>query len=598
MRNRSVRILVTSAVLALFLLASCAPESTTTISQPTGATPPRSTAPTAIATTSASTVEKPRYGGTFTFVYREPTGFDPANTMSVQIFTALSFCQDEMLRGDWAKGPAGTGETDWMNGYIGRVGLLTGSLAESWEFPDGGTIVFHLRKGVRFWNKPPVNGRELTATDVAWSMNREWTSPRGFPSFWFKAADRPTSFKALDKYTVEIKVPAAMQGALFVVIADQTHIYAPEVVERYGDYNDWRNQAGTGPFILTDYVAGSALTYSRNPNYWMKDPLHPENQLPYVDGLKQLIISDLSTHLAAFRTGKLDLMGMYPNVSWEDAESLMKFAPQLKFKVVTGGDVQIWFRIDKPELPFKDVRVRQALNLAVNQPDIVKSLYQGHADLLGHPYPPFKTWEPFYTPLQEMPAAVQELFAHNPEKAKKLLADAGYPNGFKTQVVVQSGPNVDFLSVVREYLLKVGVDMEIKPLEVGVFSSVNRMRTHEQMIYTGSPTAMFPYTMPSVILETLDDKSYYENPRTRAVFNEVNKYFGKDDARWMKLLKDITPFILEESVGIWLPVPHQYRMWWPWLRNYQGEGPLGYDNQMAISHHIWIDQSMKKSMGY
>ena len=104
--------------------------------------------------------------------------------------------------------------------------------------------------------------------------------------------------------------------------------------------------------------------------------------------------------------------------------------------------------------------------------------------------------------------------------------------------------------------------------------------------------------MPSVIKETLDDKSYYENPRTRAVFDEVNKYFGKDDAKWMKLLKDITPFILEESVGIWMPVPHEYRMWWPWLQNYRGEGPLGYDNQMAFTRYIWIDQTLKKSMGY
>lgn len=518
--------------------------------------------------------------------------------MSVQIFSALSFSQDEMAQGDWAKGPAGTGETDWMGGYVGRTSLLTGSLAESWDFPDGETIIFHLRSGVKFWNKPPVNGREMTADDVVWSMKREWTSPRGFPSFWFKPEDRPTSFKVLDKRTVEIKVPAAMQGALFVFLADQTHIYAPEVVDRSGDYNDWRNQAGTGPFMLTDYVPGSALTFKKNPDYWMKDPIHPQNQIPYVDGLKQLIITDVSTRLAAFRTAKLDFVGAYPNVTFEDGKTLLKSNPQLQYKIVSGTDKQVWMRTDKADLPFKDVRVRQALNLAVDQPEIVKKYYQGEAEILGHPYPPFKAWEPLYTPLNQMPASVQELFTYNPDKAKKLLADAGYPNGFKTNVVALTGPDIDFLSMIREYFLKVGVDMEIKPLETGVFASVNRMRSYDQMLYTGSPTAAFPYTMPSVIKETLDDKSYYENPRTRAVFNEVNKYFGKDDAKWTKLLKDITPFILEESVGTWMPVPHEYRMWWPWLQNYRGEGALGYDNQMAFSRYVWIDQSMKKSMGY
>ena len=375
---------------AVFLLVSCGTPASTTTAPPTTTQAPRATTATVPATTVSPAADKPQYGGTMTFVYTEPTGFDPANTMSVQIYSSLSFCQDEMAQGDWAKGPAGTSETDWMGGYVGRVGLLTGSLAESWDFPDGETIVFHLRKGVKFWNKPPVNGRELTAADVVWSMNREWSSPKGFPTFWFKPADRPTSFKALDKYTVEVKVPATMQGALFVFVADQTHIYAPEVVDKSGDYIDWRNQAGTGPFMLTDYVAGSALTFKRNPDYWMKDPLHPANQIPYVDGLKQLIITDVSTRLAAFRTAKLDYVGIYPNVTFDDAQTLMKANAQLKYKVVTGADKQLWMRTDKADLPFKDVRVRQALNFAVDQPDIVKSYYRGRSRVARPSLPAFQ----------------------------------------------------------------------------------------------------------------------------------------------------------------------------------------------------------------
>ena len=599
MKGKSVSVFLISLVSVLLVLASCGtgastPTATTTSSK----SPPVYTTSASTAPTSTPAASKPQYGGTFSFIYNEPSGFDPANTLSVQIFSALSFCQDEMLQGDWSKGPAGTGETDWMAGYVGRVGLDTGSLAQSWEMPDAETIVFHIRQGVHFWNKPPVNGRELTADDVAWSMNREWTSPRGFPSFWFKPQDRPTSFKALDKWTVQIKVPAAMQGALFVFVADQTHIYAPEVVDKYGDYIDWRNQAGTGPYMLTDYVPASTLTYTRNPDYWMKDPLHPENQIPYVQTLKQFIITDVSTQLAAFRTAKLDYRGIYPNVGWEDAQNLLQSNSQLKYKVVAGADKQLWMRTDKTDLPFKDVRVRQALNLAVSQKEIVDKYYQGHADLLGHPYPPYKAWGPMYTPFDQMPASVQELFGQNINKAKQLLSDAGYPSGFKTNVVALSGPDIDFLSIIREYFLKIGVDMEIKPLETGVFASVNRMRQYDQMLYTGSPTAAFPYTMPSVVSETLDDKSYYENPKTRAVFNQVNQYFGKDDAKWMQLLKDITPFYLEQSVGIWMPLPQEYRMWWPWVLNYHGEGSLGYDNQMAFTRYVWIDQALKKSMGY
>src|SRR5512134_183338 len=142
MKSKRVCAILVLLVSAQIVFASCAPTSTTS---PTPAAPPTATTPPAATSapppTTRPAAEKPQYGGTLTFVYSEPSGFDPANTMSVQIFSALSFAQDEMLQGDWAKGPAGTGETDWMNGYIGRVSLLTGSLAERWEMPDAETII-------------------------------------------------------------------------------------------------------------------------------------------------------------------------------------------------------------------------------------------------------------------------------------------------------------------------------------------------------------------------------------------------------------------------------------------------------------------------
>jgi peptide/nickel transport system substrate-binding protein len=104
--------------------------------------------------------------------------------------------------------------------------------------------------------------------------------------------------------------------------------YPPETVAKYGDMKDWQNAVGTGPFMLTDYVSGSSITFARNPDYWMKDPLHPQNQLPYVDGVKLLIIPDTSTALSALRTGKLDVMEA---VVWDDTVSLKKTSPDLQY---------------------------------------------------------------------------------------------------------------------------------------------------------------------------------------------------------------------------------------------------------------------------
>jgi len=507
--------------------------------------------------------------------------------------------------GDWTKGLAGTGETDFQNGYLGRIGLETGCLAESWELPDSQTIVYHLRKGVHYLMDPAneacklVGGRELVAGDVVWSMEREWASPKSFLFSQMKPEEKPQSFTALDKYTVEIKVPASVQGALLFLTGDQCHIYAPEVVAKWGSYDDWKHQVGTGPFMLTSYVGGSSLTYMKNPDFFLNDPIHPENKLPYVDECKQLIITDKSTQLAAMRTGKVDSsVGGAISINWENKEELLKSAPALESFRTAGLDEQIWSRVDKSDLPFKDVRVRQALTLAIDQPGIVDNFYGGNADLLGHPFPPYKAWEALYTPLKDMPANVQELFTHNPAKAKQLLAEAGYPDGFKMKVICGTSEQADFLSIIKEYFKDVNVDLEINFLENTVYRSVLRGRTYEQAILCTCPTAGFPWKMHSTRLTSLDDKAFYSNPVTDAAFAEENQYVGTDDAKWQSIVKSATPFILEECVGIWLPVPYGYRMWWPWLQNYHGEGTLGYDNQMAISWYVWIDQSMKKSMGY
>ncbi|MBA7647865.1 hypothetical protein ES703_55644 [subsurface metagenome] len=545
----------------------------------------------------------PKYGGTHVFVSPEPMGFDPYYTMSVEVRDQF-ITHDELMGEDWTKGPAGTNETDWVQGFVGRLDLLTGELAESWEMPDDETIIFHIRKGVRFWDKYPANGREFTAKDAAWEIERQWTAPRGFLRITNKPEDALVSATALDKYTLELKVPAQVQGLHLVLDGEQIHMSAPEIVDVYGDMKDWRNAIGTGPYMVTDYVVGSSMTFERNPNYWRHDPLHPENQLPYLDTLKTLYITDASTRLAALRTGKIDWS---MPISWEDAELLMEQCPELKYKRMGGGGAHLWGRIDKEELPFKDIKVRQALNLAVNQQEIVDEYYEGNADLLVHPFPTGKTWEPFYTPLEEMPTepttpdsrcGVQELFEYNPEKAKQLLTEAGYPGGFQTEVVCSSAGS-DFLSIIKDYLIDVGVDMEIKVLESGVFRSVGRGRTHEEMIYYGSPTSMFPWKMHSVRKESFDCPSYFEHEYTRAIYDELNLYYGKDADKVAELLKKSVPFELEQSAGVWMPGAHSFNMWWPWMQNFHGEGThLGYDNQYCITHYIWIDEALKESMGY
>jgi peptide/nickel transport system substrate-binding protein len=593
--RKFVWLLASSLMVVTLVLASCGQTSTTTTTTPIGGTTtPTTTVPTTTTTTTVS-AETPKYGGTLTFSAGEPLGFDPVYTVCVNCYASLSgLCNNEMLEGDWTKGPAGTGETDWTTGFLGRVSLEKGSLAESWELPDDSTIIYHIRQGVHFWNKPPVNGREMTATDVAWSMQRDWTSPNSWNFTTWIPSERPLSFNATDKYTVVVKVPPAVQGGLLFQTAEQTHIYPTEVP----DFRDWRLLQGTGPFLLTDYVPGSSLTYARNPNYFQNDPLHPENQLPYLNTCKQLIISDKATFLTALRTGKLDvsLTSTFAFTA-EDYKAIVAQCPQVKSKTIAGTSVALWGRMDK-DLPFNDLRVRQALNIAIDKQAIVDGYYSGSAFLFGELFPPLKAWEPLFTPLDKMPENVQMLFKYDLAKAKQLLADAGYPNGFTTQIVCGTSEQADYLSMVASYWAKAGIILQIKQMDNTQYTSMGRARSYPEMTYGGVTSSSFPWKINEVRKEFSDDKAYYENVKTRAAYNEAVKYVGKDDAKWIQVIKDIHPFILGEAVGVWMPLPYGYRVWWPWLQNYHGEGTIGYDNQLALSWYVWIDQNMKKSMGY
>jgi peptide/nickel transport system substrate-binding protein len=552
-------------------------------------------------TSNLLSADEPKYGGTFVrAMLMDVMGFDPILKLQMEC-ASLRMTNEELLTGDWAKGNAGTGETDWTVGFIGRIELETGQLAESWETPDDETIIFHIRPGVHYGLNPDseasryVNGREYTAEDAAYSIDRNFNTPTAYSYGAYTVAGYgPTSITAIDKYTVEVKVPATMHGLMLLVMGDNMYQVCPDVTEHFGDQSDWRDAVGTGPYFLTDYVTSSSLTYTRNPGYWKNDPLHPENQLPYLDTVKALVITDSSTQQAALRTAKIDQLGA---IQWEAAELLMKQNPELMYSTSIASPTLLVMRVDKPELPFYDINVRRAMNLAVNQQEIVDEYYEGNAALFAVPFPPTPTYSKIFTPLEEQPEDVQELFSYDLEKAKQLLAGAGFPDGFHTQINCGSS-EADYLSIVREYLLLAGIDMEIKPLEASVMRSVGRGRTHEEMITEGCVDYFFPFRLLHLRQESFDNRSFFDSPYARQTYESINKVIGKNDAEVNRLIKEIGVYSLQQAWAIWMPGAHLYTMWWPWVQNYSGEGTIGYDGQELYIHYIWTDMAMKKAMGY
>ncbi len=327
--------LIGAISIVALLLAACGPSAgtatqtaattvagKTTPGAATSAAPTKTTTPTTVPSITVVPIPKestnPVYGGTLTFsAARAFTTWDPAGAPAyMQVYLAMF---DTVWGGDPTKTPAGNGEWSYLTSYIPDK-YMVGILAESFEQPDMSTVIWHIRKGVRFQNKPPANGRELVASDFVYCINRIQADVR---SSWYKPnkADLivPT---ALDKYTVQLKF--GIPGV--TAIRTTVQVYPPESVTTYGDLENWRNLNGTGPWTLTDCVADSSLTYKRNPDFWRFDENHPGNKLPYLDGYRYIIIPDAQTTLAALRTHKID---MY-TVSMNDAQNLFKSNPELK----------------------------------------------------------------------------------------------------------------------------------------------------------------------------------------------------------------------------------------------------------------------------
>ncbi len=253
------------------------------------------------------------------------------------------------------------------------IAYLRGQLLESWEAPDNLTVICHVRKGIRFQDKPPVNGREFTADDLVWNLQRIIKSPftdkRGI--------EYVQSLTTLDKWTVEIKLkpPPVVDVVRPILDHNDSSCIAKESVGKSGEIEDWRNIVGTGPFVMEDFVRTSSVTFKKNPNYWAYDELHSKNRLPYADMVKILIIPDIVTQEAALRTGRVDQV---MEIGWQVADNLKKTNPQLLFNTTPQANPTVFRpRVDKK--PFDDVRVRQALSMAMDRLEIAATFYGGYA---------------------------------------------------------------------------------------------------------------------------------------------------------------------------------------------------------------------------
>jgi peptide/nickel transport system substrate-binding protein len=601
------------AILVVASLVSCAPAATTTKPAATTTVAPTSAAPTTAKPTTPVS-QAPKYGGILRLSL--PTditqGWDNVVTSTAVPGAVYGITNEPIWWGDWAKGPAGgygTKDTDW-GGHFDIWPLMAGRAAEKWSWKveaDGtGTIVYTVRQGVKFALNPNseasrlVNGRQMTADDVLFSLKQLAQDPRAYIA---KANPElgAATFTKTGPWEVTVKLPAGSMVTAIARLGMYGRVEPPEVIAKYGSMADWRNNVGTGPFMITDFVAGSVATLKKNPEYWGTDPVGPGkgNKLPYVDELRYLIIPDGSTREAAMRTGKIDQWGL-TGEQWETAETLRKGVPallQAEATIPHGGEIQL--RTDRA--PFNDVRVRRAIMMATDFQTIHKTLNNGVGLIETWPFPKVKGYEDLYVNNNDpdVPQSTRDLYTYSPDKAKQLLADAGYPNGFKMTALVNAGVagEVDYYSVLADMWSKVGIKITLDVREAGVVASIQRAHQQpEATIYGGSPVAIF--YAPATLYGTSANMAELNDP----VINDGLKQMRLDaitDLRLaMKDMRTLSIYLRGQAYHIPRAKRPPVNLWWPWLKNYSGESFVSYGTVASWAPWVWLDKDLKTSMGY
>ena len=421
--------------------------------------------PTASPPTPAPTQVLPRSGGTLTVAaVADPPSFDTQQESTWYTSVLVAPAYNNLLYYDFATGSK-----------------VVPELAETWNVSsDGKTFTFKLRKGVTFHDGTP-----LTTEDVVFNLERMWKPPKGVISGVqpYMAAVDKIEATSNDTVTIGLKFPFA--PLLAALVLDRMPMYSKAYVTKNGDLKT--TIMGTGPFKFKSYTPSVKLELEKNDKYWVKGK-------PYLDDISFFIIKDKSTRLAALRTGRALLSGRTTTggVGPVDMASLKKDAPGLRF--VTSPSVSgPWFFMNLRKPPFKDLRVRKAVFLAVDRQAAIKVIGEGEG-LIGSFFP-FQDWGARPDALLKMPGYRQpkdQDFAD----AKKLLADAGYPNGFTLELLSRGNELTKNSAVfMTGQLAQIGITANVKVLEDAAFWDAGRKAQQEAMVYTPATVIADPFDM-------------------------------------------------------------------------------------------------------
>ncbi len=476
-------------------------------------------------------------GGTLNAAWAQnPVGLDPHTISAMSSFQVLENVLDTLVTLD------------------GNLDIVP-SLAESWSVSeDNLTWTFELRQDVVF-----SNGRPMTADDVVYSYSRMLDPETGSGNAWMLAG--VTDVSADNDHTVSFTLEAPNPGLLGKLAMNKAvGIIARESVED-GTINT--GPIGTGPFVISDFQPGIGVGLARNERYW-------QDGLPYLDAVNIRIIADDTVRNTALISGDVDWVFSVP---LQSVERLRERDDLIIDEVPAGAYYYIGLNLNRERL--SDPRVRQAIAYAINRENIATAAAFGNAEITQDPIPSSSAWHFGYAP-----------YEYNPETARRLLAEAGFENGFELEIMptTELEETVRMAQVIQSDLAQVGIRASIRTLEWAEWLEEQGAGNYDSYVLSWNglidPDDYFYAQHRS---GEVFNFTGYSNPEVDALLDRGRRTQDPEERR--VIYEEINRTIVDEAPYIYLYNPLNIQAYHPDVRGYEAR-----PDQAIRFGETWLDR--------
>ena len=430
-------------------------------------------------------------------------------------------------------------------------------LAESWEIPDPLTYVFHLHKGVQFADLPPVNGRAMTSTDVQWTY--EYLSRTGSMQS-LPPANSQSQLSGLqpletpDPATVVVRFKEPFAPFLSYAATNYLPILAHEIFDADGNFT--KRLVGTGPFQLDAQASkpGSLWVFKKNTSYFQQGQ-------PYLDQINWVVLPDDASQQAAFQSGQVDLLSADDNgLDYNAYQLVKKTVPNAGgFNYADPREPYIYMNVTKP--PLNDVRIRQAISLALDRDAFIKTTAQGKGEwAAAAALPGLFTQD-----------ELKQFIKHDPAEAKRLVQAAGYTAGLDIEFTYTRFSDT-FASIVQLFQAQVkqaGINVTLHELETGVDAARRRTRDYTLDITPGPPglapdpdSILYPLFYP----DNAGNRGGVNDPQLTALLVAQRRETNPDKRR--AIVRQAVRRVNEVPWAVALYYPTSYWLWSPALKDF------------------------------